>query len=127
MQIKPTTAADKAIGILNVDTDMEKNIQAGVKYLHYISDQHLKDGKFDKKNRGLFAFAAYNAGPARVAQLRQRAKSEGLDPNIWFNNVELVAAKEIGAETVTYVSNIYKYYIAYKMVEENTQARKART
>ena len=126
MQIKPTTAADKAIGISNVDIDMEKNIQAGVKYLHYISDQHLKDGKFDKKNRGLFAFAAYNAGPARVAQLRQRAKAEGLDPNIWFNNVELVAAKEIGAETVTYVSNIYKYYIAYRMVAEREQAKKKR-
>jgi membrane-bound lytic murein transglycosylase MltF len=127
MQIKPTTAADKAIGIDNVDTDMENNIEAGVKYLHYISDQHLKDGKFDKKNRALFAFAAYNAGPARVAQLRKQAEAEGLDPNIWFNNVELVAAKTIGAETVTYVSNIYKYYIAYKMVSERERAKKKRT
>ena len=127
MQIKPTTAADKAIGIPNVETDMERNIEAGVKYLHYISDEHLKEGKFDKKNRGLFAFAAYNAGPARVAQLRKQAEAEGLDPNVWFNNVELVAAKAIGAETVTYVSNIYKYYVAYRMVAEREQSKKKRT
>ena len=95
--------------------------------MHYFSDQHLKDGKFDKKNRALFAFAAYNAGPARVGQLRKQAEAEGLDPNIWFNNVELVAAKTIGAETVTYVSNIYKYYIAYKMVSEREQSKKQRT
>jgi membrane-bound lytic murein transglycosylase MltF len=127
MQIKPTTAADKAIGIQNVETDMERNIEAGVKYLHYISDQHFNAAKFDKKNRALFAFAAYNAGPARIAQLRKQAQAEGLDPNVWFNNVELVAAKTIGAETVTYVSNIYKYYIAYKMVAEREHAKKRRT
>lgn len=78
----------------------------------------------NKANRPLFAFAAYNAGPARVAQLRKQAEAEGLDPNVWFNNVELIAAKEIGAETVTYVSNIYKYYVAYKMVEEQTRSGK---
>jgi membrane-bound lytic murein transglycosylase MltF len=124
MQIKPSTAEDKAVGISNVETDMEKNIQAGVKYMHYISDQYLKDGKMNRMNRGLFAFAAYNAGPGRVAQLRKQAKAEGLDPNIWFNNVELIAAKTIGAETVTYVSNIYKYYIAYKLVAENDKSKK---
>ena len=75
-------------------------------------------------NRGLFAFAAYNAGPARVAALRKQAAAEGLDPNVWFNNVELVAAHEIGAETVTYVSNIYKYYVAYKMAAEENQQKK---
>jgi membrane-bound lytic murein transglycosylase MltF len=127
MQIKPSTAEDKAIGIPNVDTDMEKNIQAGVKYLHYISNQYFSDGKFNKVNRGLFAFAAYNAGPARVAQLRKQAQAQGFDPNIWFNNVELVAAKEIGAETVTYVSNIYKYYVAYKLVSEQEKSKKNRT
>jgi membrane-bound lytic murein transglycosylase MltF len=125
MQIKPSTAEDKAIGVSNVDTDMEKNIEAGVKYLHYISDRYLNDGKFTKLNRGLFAFAAYNAGPGRVAQLRKQAQAEGLDPNKWFNNVELVAAKTIGAETVTYVSNIYRYYVAYKMVNEREQSKKS--
>jgi len=125
MQIKPATAADKAIGIPNVETDMEKNIEAGVKYLNYISKQYFSDGKFSRANRGLFAFAAYNAGPARVVQLRKQAEAEGLDPNVWFNNVELVAAKTIGAETVTYVSNIYKYYVAYKLVSEQAKKKRA--
>jgi len=117
MQIKPSTADDKSINIQNVDTDMEKNINAGVKYLDFVSSRYFKDAKMNRMNRGLFAFAAYNAGPARVVQLRKKA--EGLDPNVWFNNVELIAAREIGAETVTYVSNIYKYYIAYKMVADD--------
>jgi membrane-bound lytic murein transglycosylase MltF len=126
MQIKPSTAAGSPINIKNVDTNMENNISAGVKYLHYIMDTNFKDAKFDETNRNLFAFAAYNAGPARVAQLRKKAEAQGLNPNIWFNNVELIAAKEIGAETVTYVSNIYKYYVAYKMVanEMNQKKRK---
>ena len=78
----------------------------------------------DKLNKGLFAFASYNAGPSRVRQLRKEAAKRGLDPNVWFGNVEQVASERIGRETVTYVSNIYKYYIAYRLVAEN-RARRA--
>ena len=116
MQIKPSTAADNAVNIHGVDKDIEKNINAGVKYLNFVMENYFKDAQMNRINRGLFAFASYNAGPNRIAKLRKQAEAEGLDPNVWFNNVELVAAKEIGAETVTYVSNIYKYYIAYQMV-----------
>ena len=124
MQIKPETAAGNPINISNVDTNIENNINAGVKYMRFISDQYFKDAPMNPINRGLFAFAAYNAGPGRIAALRKKAEAEGLDPNVWFNNVELVAAHEIGAETVTYVSNIYKYYVAYKMVAEENQQKK---
>lgn len=120
MQIKPTTAADKAINIQGVDKDIEKNINAGVKYLNFIMDNYFKDAQMNRINRGLFAFASYNAGPNRIAKLRKQAEAEGLNPNVWFDNVELIAAKEIGAETVTYVSNIYKYYVAYQITAENT-------
>ena len=75
-------------------------------------------------NKGLFAFASYNAGPARVAGLRREAAKRGLDPNVWFNNVEIVAAEKIGRETVTYVSSIYKYYIAYKLITEDLEERR---
>lgn len=118
MQIKPSTAADRSINITGVDVDIEKNIHAGVKYLDHLTRTYLNDAKLDRVNRGLFAFACYNAGPARIAGLRKKADAEGLDPNVWFNNVELIAAREIGAETVTYVSNIYKYYVAYRMAAE---------
>jgi len=74
-------------------------------------------------NKGLFTFAAYNAGPGRVRQLRRLAAERGLDATVWFNNVELIAAEKIGRETVTYVSNIYKYYLAYQMLEEQRAER----
>lgn len=124
MQIKPSTAEGNPINIPNIDTNMENNIDAGVKYMNYIVNTNFKDAKFDKLNRQLFAFAAYNAGPGRVSGLRKKAEAEGLDPNKWFNNVEIVAAKEIGPETVNYVSNIYKYYIAYKLVAEEAAKKK---
>ena len=77
----------------------------------------------DDLNKTLFAFASYNAGPGRVRSLRKATKEAGLDPNVWFNNVEFIAAKKIGSETVTYVSNIFKYYVAYKLIQEEEQAR----
>jgi membrane-bound lytic murein transglycosylase MltF len=125
MQIKPSTAAGNPININDVETNAERNIQAGVKYLNFVMDQYFKGEPIDRMNRGLFAFASYNAGPARVAKLRKQAADEGLDPNRWFNNVELIAAKEIGKETVNYVSNIYKYYVAYKLVRETSATKSA--
>jgi membrane-bound lytic murein transglycosylase MltF len=86
-------------------------------------DQFYEKEPMDKLNKGLFAFAAYNAGPGRISQLRGLAAKRGLNPNVWFNNVEVIAAEKVGRETVTYVSNIYKYYIAYKMVMEERMDR----
>ena len=122
MQIKPSTAAGKPIEVRNVEK-LENNIKAGTKYLRFLVDQYYADEPMDRVTKGLFAIASYNAGPARIRQLRKKAEAQGLDPNRWFNNVELVAAREIGRETVQYVANIYKYYLAYKMLTEQ-EARK---
>ena len=124
MQIKPSTAEGDPINISDSRTNMENNINAGVKYMRFIMDRYFKDAPMDRTNKGFFACAAYNAGPARIVSLRKQAEAEGLDPNKWFNNVELIAAKEIGAETVTYVSNIYKYYVGYKLVSDQMAAKK---
>jgi membrane-bound lytic murein transglycosylase MltF len=113
MQIKPETAADRNVGITGVE-QVEPNIHAGIKYLRFISDRYFADSTIDRLNRGLFALAAYNAGPGRVRQLRAKAREAGLDPNVWFGNVEVIAARDIGRETVDYVSNIYKYYTVYR-------------
>jgi membrane-bound lytic murein transglycosylase MltF len=127
MQVKPSTAADPNIGIRDIQSK-ENNIHAGVRYLRFVIDQYFKDEEMDRLNKGLFALASYNAGPARVAGLRRRAEAAGLDPNKWFNNVEFVAAREIGRETVDYVSNIYKYYIAYRgVVDVGERRAKARS
>lgn len=123
MQILPTTAADKNIGIQGVEK-LENNIHAGHKYLRFLQDRYFDDPAIDTLDRYLFTFAAYNAGPARVSTLRQEAGKRGLDPNVWFQNVEVIAAEKIGRETVQYVSNIYKYYISYKFAREWNEARK---
>jgi membrane-bound lytic murein transglycosylase MltF len=124
MQIKPSTAADNPINITGVDKSAEKNIHAGVKYLRFIADRYFSDEPMDQVTKGLFAVASYNAGPARVAGLRKKARGMGLDPNKWFGNVEIVAAREIGRETVTYVSNIYKYYVTFRLMSEQVEARR---
>jgi membrane-bound lytic murein transglycosylase MltF len=115
MQLMPATGEQMKVGDVH---QMEANIHAGVKYIRFMVDKYFANEPMTETNKILFAFAAYNAGPGRVHALRQEAASKGLDPNIWFNNVEMVAAARIGTETVTYVANIYKYYVAYKLASE---------
>ncbi|MCK5071691.1 MAG: lytic transglycosylase F [Desulfocapsa sp.] len=115
MQILPSTAKDKNVGIPNIK-EVEANIHAGTKYLRFMADRYFSDEGINRLNRGLLSFASYNAGPAKIARLRKEAKEMGLDPNVWFGNVEVVAAKRIGRETVQYVSNIYKYYVVYSLL-----------
>ena len=115
MQMLPATAKDPNINIPDIEK-LGNNIHAGTKYLRFIVDRYFKDEPMDEVNKMLFAFASYNAGPAKINELRKKASTMGLDPNVWFNNVEVAAAKSIGRETVQYVSNIYKYYIAYQMI-----------
>jgi membrane-bound lytic murein transglycosylase MltF len=117
MQLLPSTAADPNVGIPDIEK-LDKNIHAGTKYLRFIVDRYFNDEQMDDVNKMLFAFASYNAGPARVSSLRNTAIKMGLDPNVWFHNVEVAAAKEIGRETVQYVSNIYKYYIVYRRLAD---------
>jgi membrane-bound lytic murein transglycosylase MltF len=121
MQVMPATGKELKVGDI---TKTEANIHAGVKYMRFMVDQYFKDEPMAPLDKWLFAFASYNAGPARVRQLRKEAAKRGLDPNVWFGNVEQIASERIGRETVTYVSNIYKYYIAYSLVADN-RARRA--
>jgi len=128
MQMKPSTAREPYIAIDGIEESAERNIEAGNKYLRYIITKYLNDPALDPKNQTLMAFAAYNAGPTGLQRLRAKAKEMGRNPNIWFDNVEYAAAAVIGRETVQYVSNIYKYYIAYTVIrqmENNDKARKA--
>ncbi len=121
MQILPATGKELKVGDI---TQLEPNIHGGVKYVRFMVDQYYEKEPMDSRNKMLFAFASYNAGPGRIAQLRRETAKRGLDPNVWFNNVEVVAAASIGSETVTYVSNIYKYYIAYKLITEDEEERR---
>lgn len=121
MQVMPDTGKELDVGDIR---QVEPNIHAGVKYIRFMIDHYYADEPMDQENKVLFAFAAYNAGPGRVRSLRREAGARELDPNQWFNNVEYVAADRIGRETVQYVRNIYKYYVAYKMLGEQLALRK---
>jgi membrane-bound lytic murein transglycosylase MltF len=122
MQLMPETGRSLKVGDI---TKLEPNVHGGFKYLRQIYDRHLDTEGLDEQNRTLLAIAAYNAGSGRVASLRAEAAAKGLDPNVWFNNVELIAARRVGQETVVYVRNIYKYYVAYKLQLETLEARRA--
>jgi membrane-bound lytic murein transglycosylase MltF len=115
MQLMPSTGEKMQVGDIR---QLEPNIHAGVKYIRFLVDQYYKDEPMDRLNKVLFAFASYNAGPTKVRALRSEARVQGLDPNVWFDNVERIAAVRIGRETVQYVANIYKYYIAYTLVQD---------
>ena len=121
MQLMPETGAQMKVGDI---TQAEPNVHAGVKYMRWLYDRHFDDEGMDEQNRTLFAMAAYNAGPGRVAALRAEAQKRGLDPHVWFNNVELIAARRVGHETVSYVRNVYKYHVAYKLQLETLEARR---
>ncbi|MCU7940639.1 MAG: transporter substrate-binding domain-containing protein [gamma proteobacterium symbiont of Bathyaustriella thionipta] len=124
MQLLPATAADKNVDIPDISS-VENNIHAGVKYLAFLRDRYFTDPAINKRDQMALSWAAYNAGPAKVRKMRALAKKMKLDPNVWFSNVEVAAAKMIGRETVEYVSNILKYYIAYSLVQnQRLEAKK---
>ena len=120
MQIMPATGAELKVGDIRVT---EANIHAGTKYMDQLMSRYFKDADFSPANRALFAFASYNAGPGHIAKIRKEAERRGLDPNKWFNNVEMVTAEKIGIETTTYVRNIFKYYTSYKLTLDAQQDR----
>lgn len=120
MQVMPATGRDMNVGDIR---QVENNINAGVKYMRWMMDTYYGDEPMTQLDKALFAFASYNAGAARISGLRREAARRGLDPNVWFHNVEYVAAEKIGAETVTYVANIFKYYVAYRLLVEQRDAK----
>jgi membrane-bound lytic murein transglycosylase MltF len=121
MQVMPATGESLKVGDIR---QVDANIHAAAKYMDQLMTRYFGDAKFDEQNRTLFAFASYNAGPGNISRMRKEAEKRGLDPNQWFNNVEIVTAEKIGMETTTYVRNIFKYYAAYKLVAE-AQAKAA--
>jgi membrane-bound lytic murein transglycosylase MltF len=124
MQIMPDTGKDLRVGDIH---QIEPNIHGGAKYMDQLMTRYFPDANFSDQDRTLFAFASYNAGPGAISRMRKDAAKRGLDPDKWFDNVEVVVARRIGLETTTYVRNIFKYYVAYKLaLDAQEAARKAR-
>ena len=124
MQLLPSTAADKNVGIPDIH-EVDPNIEAGAKYLAFLKRRYFSGPGMDPLNGALLALAAYNAGPAKVRRLQETARARGYDPYRWFDHVEVIAAEKIGRETVQYVSNIFKYYLSYQMINRESARREA--
>jgi len=122
MQVMPATGRELNVGNI---AETDANIHAGVKYMRFMVDRYYATEPMDDLNKTLMTFASYNAGPGRVRQLRRETQARGLNPNVWFGNVERIASERIGRETVTYVSNIFKYYVAYRLMADQQQRRDA--
>ena len=124
MQILPATAADRNVGIPDISS-RENNVHAGVKYLRFLRDRYFSDAGIEPMDRVLLSLAAYNAGPRNIARARNKATQMGFDPNRWFGHVEVAAAKSVSREPVTYVRNIYKYYVVFSQLEALRDEREA--
>jgi membrane-bound lytic murein transglycosylase MltF len=124
MQVKPSTAADRNVGIPDISSPSD-NIRAGARYMRFLMDHYFSEPGIGDTHQWLFALAAYNAGPAKIQRIRRQAAAEGHNPNLWLENVELIAARRIGRETVRYVRNVFKYYVAYRMAWEEQSLRQS--
>ena len=128
MQLLPSTAKDKNVAIPNID-ELEPNIEAGAKYMAFLKERYFSGPELDELNASLLALASYNAGAGRIRRLRREAAERGYDHNLWFDNVEVIVAEQVGRETVQYVSNIFKYYLTYRWINtadaERAAARRA--
>ena len=113
MQLLPSTGREVNITGARLTT-LDGNVEAACRYLRLILDTYFNDPNLDLLNRHLFALAAYNAGPNRVQALRDKAGKLGLDPNVWFGNVDQLVANEVGQGPINYVGTIYKYYVGYR-------------
>jgi membrane-bound lytic murein transglycosylase MltF len=122
MQLLPSTGDWMNVGDITL---IEPNIHAGAKYFRLLMDT-VEEPEVTELNRIFFALASYNGGQTRIRRLRRETAAQGLDQNVWFDNVELAAARVIGRETVQYVGNIYKLYLAFRMVEERRGERAGR-
>ena len=74
MQVMPPTGKELNVGDI---TEVDANIHAGVKYMRFMMDRYFKDDPMDNLNKALMTFAAYNAGPGRLRQLRKEAEQAG--------------------------------------------------
>jgi membrane-bound lytic murein transglycosylase MltF len=122
MQIMPDTGKELRVGDIH---ELEPNIHAGAKYMNQLMTRYFADANFSEQDRTLFAFASYNAGPGAISRMRSEAAKAGLDQDKWFDNVEVVVGRRIGVETTTYVRNIFKYYVAYKLALDAQEATRA--
>lgn len=113
MQIKPSIA--RMFGIRHLKKPYY-NIMAGSAYLAWLRDIYYSDPVYSVDDRINFTLAAYNAGPSKIRKLQREAQRAGLDPFKWFYNVELIARKRIGQETVNYVSQVRKTRTAIRML-----------
>ena len=109
MQFMPSTG--RKYGVSAASTP-EEQIEAGAIKLG--KDWNYYSEIKDETQRIKFILAAYNGGSGKLATARKLAQKNGLDPNLWEENVELmIRGRSIGY----YVQNVYSKYLYYKFLE----------
>jgi membrane-bound lytic murein transglycosylase MltF len=73
------------------------NVHVGAKYMRELVDKHFPDAHFDEQNSTLLAFASYNAGPGAIARMRKFTAAQGVNLDVWFDNVERVTCSQYRA------------------------------
>jgi membrane-bound lytic murein transglycosylase MltF len=120
MQMMPATARDPNVALPNIE-NLETNVHAFAKYFRFMRQRYVNQEAVSDFDRLMLLLASYNAGPERLKKLRAKAA----DPNTWHENVEWVVWKSVGLETVQYVRNVHRYYIAFKDMAEANAVRRA--
>ena len=120
MQLLPSTAKDMGV---EDPSGIEENLTAGIRYMAWLRDKFFDDSALPEAVRIDFALAAYNAGPGRVRRWRREATAQGIDPDIWFGEVENLALERVGLEPVRYVANINKYCVILTRLLEQRARR----
>ncbi len=118
-QIKPETAREPYINIPDIagEKNTANNIHAGIKYLAWIKGRYFDNlEEMSEPERIRMSLAAYNAGPRTLLRARTRAREMGLDPNRWFQHVEMALLSMHKTEAVKYVSEINQHYISYVLL-----------
>ncbi len=119
MQVNPSTA--RKMGVKDPHGN-EGNITAAARYLSYLRKMFTRS-EIAEDDQLYFMLAAYNAGEGRVQQMRRQAAKEGLDPNRWGGNVEIVARRMVGQRLLDYVSSVNRFYLAYQASERDSSPK----
>ena len=119
-QIGDGRAAAAAAPVTPPSADqLAQDVQDRTKYIDQLMTQTFPDAKFSELDRTLFTFASYKSGANNVESMRKEAATRGLDPNVWFNNVEQLMAERYGMLSTAYVRSILKCKLAYQLIAES--------
>ena len=71
MQIKPSTAADRNVGIDDIST-IDSNVHAGAKYMRFLADRYFSGDEIDDLNGGYSVSPPTTPDPRRLPAIVEK-------------------------------------------------------